>query len=75
MSKAPPIPPEQRSYIDQDRLENPADRLNSAHPDRRDTVTDVQSGQPGDADVNLETHGRFGDIRQNVTPQWKTQDR
>lgn len=43
--------------------------------DRRDIATGVQSGQPGDADVNLAQQGRFGNAKQNLTPQHKTQDR
>jgi hypothetical protein len=46
-----------------------------ATPDRRDIATGVQSGQPGDADVNLDQQGRFGNAKQNLTPQHKTQDR
>ena len=43
--------------------------------DRRDIATGDQSGQPGDADVNLDQQGRFGNAKQNLTPQHKTQDR
>ena len=43
--------------------------------DRRDLRTNAQSGQPGDADVNLDTQGRFGNLRQNLTNQHKVQDR
>ena len=74
MAKTPPIPPEQLSDADQQH-DDPAARLNSAHPDRRDTRTDAQSGQPGDADVDLNKQGRFGNTLQNVRPQWSTQDR
>lgn len=73
MAKMPPVPPEQRSVTQSP--EDPAARLNSAHPDRRDLQTCVQSGQPGDEDVDLEKQGRFGNIAQNVQTQWKTQDR
>jgi hypothetical protein len=69
MSKTPPIPPEQRSY-------NMKADLASQKMDRRDQKTDAQSGQPGDADVNLKSQGRFGDIAQNVdTIRASTQDR
>lgn len=71
MAKTPPVPPEQRSFGTDDA----AARLQSARPDRRDTKTDAQSSEPGDADVNLETQGRFGDIAQNTQPQHKVQDR
>ena len=40
-----------------------------------DLALGVQSGQPGDADVNTREQGRFGNMRQNMTPQWKTQNR
>lgn len=43
--------------------------------DRRDQATGVQSAQPGDADVNTEQQGRFGDIKQNTTHQGLQQDR
>ena len=76
MAKVPPIPPEQRSFGEKAQGgEDRTSRLESAHPDRRDLKTGAQSSQPGDADVNLETQGRFGNIKQNLTPQWKTQDR
>lgn len=76
MSKAPPVPPEQRSFDEKQKpSQDPTSRLESAHPDRRDLETGVQSGQPGDADVNTDTQGRFGNLKQNVTTQWKTQDR
>ena len=44
--------------------------------DRRDERTGLQSGQPGDADANLKSQGRYGNLRQNITTvQHKTQDR
>ena len=71
MTHAPRIPKEQRSFADHGArpLQDAADS------DRRDLKTGAQSGQPGDADVNLSTQGRFGNLRQNLTTQWKTQDR
>ena len=71
MTHAPRTPKEQRSYAD--RGARSADEAMNA--DRRDLETGVQSGQPGDADVNLDTQGRFGNLRQNLTTQWKVQDR
>jgi hypothetical protein len=73
MSKLPPIPKEQRRFSG----ESARDRLRSAEPDRRDQHRheDVQSPQPGDADVNIEKQGRFGNMRQNLTPQRRVQDR
>ncbi len=71
MTKPPPIPKEQRSFTG----EQPRDRLRSAEPDRRDRSTGVQSPDPGDADVDLEKQGRYGNMRQNLTPQRRVQDR
>lgn len=68
MTRTPPIPPEQRSFGARAASEN-------SRADRRDLKTGLQSGQPGDADANLEQQGRFGNARQNLTPQWKTQAR
>lgn len=68
--KAPPIPPEQRSF----RGARPD--IDLAHHDRRDERTGLQSGQPGDADANLRSQGRYGNLSQNVNAvQHKVQDR
>ena len=69
MSKSPPIPEEQRAFQGA-----PGDVDADAH-DRRDDLTGVQSPDPGDADVNLQTQGRYGNAKQNLTPQHKTQNR
>ena len=70
MSKAPPIPKEQRSFMGKDA--DPAE----GRRDRRDERTQLQSGQPGDADANLKEQGRYGNLRQNVADvQHKVQDR
>jgi hypothetical protein len=69
-SKAPPIPPDQRAH--------PGDKPHVEGSDigRRDAATNLQSSQPGDADVNLKNQGRFANRRQNVdTVQHKQQDR
>ena len=71
MTHAPRIPKEQRSFAD--RGGTPLDAAMAE--DRRDLATGAQSGQPGDADVNLDTQGRFGNLRQNLTTHWKVQDR
>ena len=70
MTHAPRIPKEQRSFADRG-----GKSLDEAQADRRDLQTGAQSGQPGDAVVNLDTQGRFGNLRQNMTTQWKTQQR
>ncbi|WP_332641014.1 hypothetical protein [Brevundimonas sp.] len=71
MTHAPRIPKEQRSYADK----GGKSVEDAAASDRRDLETGAQSGQPGDADVNLDTQGRFGNLKQNLTNQWKVQDR
>ena len=70
MSQPPKIPPEQQAFPGQR-----TDAEAGAPDDRRDRATRAQSGQPGDADVNLDTQGRFGNLNQNLTPQRKVQDR
>lgn len=71
MTHAPKIPREQRSFGDKG-ARPPAEAMSD---DRRDLATEAQSGQPGDADVNLDEQGRFGNLRQNLTTHWKVQDR
>ena len=69
MSKAPPIPPEQRSFPGQQP------DVSGDTQGRRDEVTDLQSSQPGDDDVNLQEQGRQGNINQNTHHQGYQQDR
>lgn len=70
MSKAPPIPKEQRSF----RGQRPD--IQGDTQDRRDAKTGLQSPDQGDGDVNLRNQGRQGNIHQNVdTVHAKTQDR
>jgi hypothetical protein len=71
MSKAPPIPREQRTYVDRQGKA----AMKGSTQGRRDEITGLQSAQPGDRDVNLAEQGRHGNIRQNIRPQWRTQDR
>ena len=73
MSKTPPIPKEQRSFGPRDGM-NPENERGDPRG-RRDAVTDLQSSQPGDADVNLKEQGRHGNIKQNLTHQGRQQDR
>jgi len=72
MTKSPKIPKEQRSFADHGGKSVEDAALSD---DRRDTLTGVQSGQPGDADVNLNEQGRYGNLKQNMTTHWKVQDR
>lgn len=69
MSKAPPIPPDQRS--------RPGEKphIEGETLGRRDEVTGLQSSQPGDDDVNLKEQGRHGNIHQNTRHQGHQQDR
>jgi hypothetical protein len=71
MSRLPPIPKEQRSYSG----EEARDRLRSAQPGRPESKTGVQPPDPGDENVDVEKEGRFGNMRQNLTPQRSVQDR
>ena len=71
MTHAPKIPKEQRSFADKG-AKSAAEAMSD---DRRDLETEIQTGQPGDADVNLNEQGRFGNLRQNLTTHWKVQDR
>ena len=71
MTHRPKVPKEQRSFADKG-ARTAQDAMSA---DRRDLSTGAQSAQPGDADVNLDTQGRFGNLRQNMTTQLKVQDR
>ncbi|WP_029915295.1 hypothetical protein [Caulobacter sp. UNC358MFTsu5.1] len=64
MSKAPPIPPEQRAFKGQ----KPQIEGQSGHDD-------LQSPDPGNADVNLQEQGRHGNLRQNTSHSGNVQDR
>ena len=68
-SKAPPIPPEQRSHAAEKA------HIEGTHADRRDASTGAQSAAPGDSDVNLSSQGRHGNIHQNTRNQGYQQDR
>ena len=70
MSSMPKIPKEQRAFAGQPGGVDGADLS-----DRRDSQTEVRSGQPGDADVNTKEQGRFGNMNQNLTPIRNIQDR
>jgi hypothetical protein len=71
MTHAPRIPREQRSDADKGGLVAAA----AGDSDRRDLETEIRTGQPGDSDVNLDEQGRFGNLKQNLTNQWKVQSR
>lgn len=65
MATAPKIPDEQSSAGDK----------GDAAGDRPDRAAGARSGQQGDADVNLEEQGRFGNLNQNLTAIRNVQDR
>ena len=77
--RPPPVPPEQRSTGpasgEQLRKDVSGDVSGEPTQGRRDESTGAQSSQPGDADVNTDEQGRFGDIKQNTTHQGFQQDR
>ena len=66
MSKAPPIPPEQRSF------EGQQPDIKGGDIGRRDRTTGAQSEQPGDDDVNLQSQRRHGNRHQNVDTTIRT---
>lgn len=67
MTRAPQPPREQRSFADRG-----AQLKDEVVADRRDRANGVQSGQPGDADVNLSQQGRYGNLQQNLTTHRQT---
>lgn len=69
MSKAPPIPPEQRAFKGQ------KPEITGSTQGRRDETTGLQSSQPGDDDVNLRSQGRQGNTWQNTHHPGYQQDR
>lgn len=79
-SSAPPKPVDQRSpgpnVEGQDAPGAEADATQAEGlQDRRDRATNAQSSDLGDADVNTDEQGRFGNIHQNTTHQGHQQDR
>ena len=71
MTHAPRIPKEKRSYADMGGKA----AGDAGDSDRRDRETEIQTGPPGDSDINLDEQGRFGNLKQNLTNQWKVQER
>ncbi len=69
MAKSPPIPAEQRAFKDG------KPDIEGDSGDRRDARTGLQSGELGDADANLDTQGRFGNLKQNTSHSGNVQDR
>ena len=71
MATAPKIPKEQRSFAGQ----GAADVDDPAMSQGSETGAGVQSDAPGDADIDLDQQGRFGNLKQNLTTHWKVQER
>ncbi|CAN5325217.1 hypothetical protein BH09PSE1_BH09PSE1_08720 [soil metagenome] len=69
MTKSLKIPKEQRSFAARG-AQSVADAA-----DRRDRMTGVQSSRPGDADVNLDEMGRYGNLKQNMTAHRNVMER
>ena len=70
MAKTPPVPPEQTS---QHGGSNPGG--SPAGAPAHDVDDNLQNGQPGNADVNLNQQGQQGDVFQNTHHQGYQQDR
>lgn len=66
MSHMPKIPKEQRSFAD-------AGGRDASEIDTHEAADPNDKAARGDR--NLDQQGRSGNMRQNLTPQWKTQDR
>jgi len=78
MSHAPRVPLEQRSpgpKVQGQAAPGAETPTGEVTTDRRDLATGVQSPDPGDADVNTDEQGRFGNIAQNTTHKGHQQDR
>ncbi|CAN5380782.1 hypothetical protein BH10PSE1_BH10PSE1_23930 [soil metagenome] len=71
MTKSLKIPKEQRSFA----ARGAQSVEQAAASDRRDATTGVQSGQPGDPDVNLDEMGRYGNLKQNMTAHRNVMER
>ncbi|WEK57252.1 MAG: hypothetical protein P0Y52_11965 [Candidatus Brevundimonas phytovorans] len=69
MTKSLSVPKEQRSFADHGAC------AVQDMADRHELATGAAKGPPGDMGVNTHQQGRFGNLKQNMTPQWKTQDR
>jgi len=46
----------------------------AATSDLRDLEDGARTGQPGDTAFNVDEPGRFGDMKQNLTNQWKVRE-
>lgn len=69
MTKTPPIPEEQQAFLGSEP------DIADENADVRDQRANIADSQPGDAGVNTEEQGRFGNIQQNTSHQGYQQDR
>ena len=70
MNHAPRVPEEEASFTD-----NGARAIDdAANCGRRDLESEPRTGQPGKTAVNDDEQGRFGDLKQNLTNQWKVRE-
>ena len=70
MTHAPGVPQEQASFADK----GARTVEDGVKDDRPDEKTGPPSGQPGDAVVDLDARRTFGDLKQNLTNQWKVRE-
>ncbi len=70
MTQVPRIPKEQTSFADK----GARTVEDAANADRRDLETEIQTGKPGNSDVDADDQGQFGDLKQNLTNQWKVRE-
>ncbi|MDP3370670.1 MAG: hypothetical protein Q8M32_12595 [Brevundimonas sp.] len=71
MTHAPRVPEDQANFAD----EGARTVDEAANPDGRDPRARIRSDQAGDADVNRDTWGRFGELRWNPTTHWTVRER
>ena len=69
MTHAPRVPKETARFADSERAVEDA-----ATPDSRDLANGGGTAQPGDSAVNPDEQGGFGDLKQNLTNQWKVRE-
>jgi hypothetical protein len=69
MTHAPRVPKEEASFADTVRAVEDA-----VDSDRRDLENRVRMGQPDDSTVSPHEKGRFGNLKQNLTNQWKVRE-
>ncbi len=70
MTQAPRVPKEEASFAD-----NGARAMeDAATSEDRELENEPRTAQPGDSPLNPDEQGRFGDLKQNLTNQWKVRE-